>query len=102
MAGRACHVVGSTTQVGLTQGVRAHMKHSGYFLALLLSIPTFAAAAPPVEYPQPCAPTSCVQIFATHPDHPQKFSIHTRPEDTPPKSQSLMTISYPASCLKKK
>jgi len=24
MAGRACHVVGSTTQVGLTQGVRPH------------------------------------------------------------------------------
>src|SRR3546814_5345027 len=78
MAGRACHVVGSTTQVGLTQGVRAHMKHSGYFLALLLSIPTFAAGAPPVEYPQACAPTYCVQIIATHPDQPQKFVIqHT-------------------------
>src|SRR3546814_19586189 len=75
MAGRACHVVGSTTQVGLTQGVRAHMKHSGYFLALLLSIPTFAAGAPPVEYPQDCAHTYCVQIIATHPDKPQKFVI---------------------------
>src|SRR5690606_377124 len=26
MAGRACHVVGSTTRVGLTQGVRPHRK----------------------------------------------------------------------------
>src|SRR3546814_11312254 len=51
------------------------MKHSGYFLALLLSIPTFAAGAPPVEYPQACAPTYCVQIMATHPDQPQKFVI---------------------------
>src|SRR3546814_6545314 len=48
---------------------------SGYFLALLLSIPTFAAGAPPVEYPQACAPTYCVQIIATHPDQPQKFVI---------------------------
>src|SRR5690606_1990736 len=28
MAGRACHVVGSTTQVGLTQGVRRAMTHN--------------------------------------------------------------------------
>src|SRR3546814_16099929 len=51
------------------------MKHYGYLLALLLSIPTFAAGAPPVEYPQACAPTYCVQIIATHPDQPQKFVI---------------------------
>src|SRR3546814_3887392 len=51
------------------------MKHFGYLLALLLSIPTFAAGAPPVEYPQACAPTYCVQIIATHPDQPQKFVI---------------------------
>src|SRR3546814_18338028 len=51
------------------------MKHFGYLLALLLSIPTFAAGAPPVEYPQACAPTYCVQIIATHPDQPQKFVL---------------------------
>src|SRR3546814_5031573 len=62
----------------LNSSVRAHMKHFGYLLALLLSIPTFAAGAPPVEYPQACAPTYCVQIIATHPDQPQKFVIqHT-------------------------
>src|SRR5690606_37416342 len=33
MAGRACHVVGSTTQVGLTQGVRAHMQQIAISLA---------------------------------------------------------------------
>ena len=51
------------------------MKHSGYLLALLLSIPASAAGAPPVEFPQACAPTYCVQIIATVPDRPQTFVI---------------------------
>src|SRR3546814_4522471 len=95
------------------------MKHFGYLLALLLSIPTFAAGAPPVEYPQACAPTYCVQIIATHPDQPQKFVIQHnakmgtatmtvdmgrgfRSEEQTYELQSLMRISYAVFCLKKK
>lgn len=51
------------------------MKRFGYLLALLLNAPALAAGPPPVEYPQACAPTYCVQITATTPDQPKEFVI---------------------------
>jgi len=51
------------------------MKPFCYPLLLLASIPVSVAGAPPVSYPQACAPTYCVQIIATVPDQPQNFII---------------------------
>ena len=51
------------------------MKRFGYLLALLLSAPAFAAGPPPVDYPQACAPTYCVQVTGTVPDQPKEFVI---------------------------
>lgn len=50
------------------------MKSIRYLLASsLLIFPSFAVGSPPVEFPQACAPTFCVQVVATYPDQPGTF-----------------------------
>src|SRR3546814_7122073 len=79
MAGRACHVVGSTTQVGLTQALGASN----------LELKRFSASATSGGHSTPI-----VAGFG--------LPASTRSEEHTSELQSLMRISYAVFCLKKK
>src|SRR3546814_9592727 len=115
MAGKACHGFGSTTQVGLTQGVRRHNQasmDSTLLTGIIGAIATIGAVVlgwylqrPKTESPKAPSPVSpeedaskaYARRYLEYPSH-----YRFRSEEHTSELQSLMRISYAVFCLKKK
>src|SRR3546814_4447545 len=106
MAGRACHVVGSTTQVGLTQALGRRRTFMAIFKSKRCE---FIGVGPVVPVPDVEAAVVyyCEQlgfdrdfVMGDPPDHGSVTC--GRSEEHTSELQSLMRISYAVFCLKKK
>src|SRR3546814_5202945 len=96
MAGRACHVVGSTTQVGLTQALGA----SNLELKRFSASATSGGHSTPIVAGFGLPASTTLQVARSN--IPTFRVSASRSAEYTSELQSLMRISYAVFCLKKK